>query len=85
MMMTGEPIVGAKYYQEVATKQAMDKAKIVDLNTTLRIPATEFKDCLRVQGENLLDNEKEFKIHAPGIGLIQDEDLLLVKSGFINN
>jgi len=84
MMMPGEPILGAKYYQEVAPKQAMDRARIVDINTTLRTPAGEFKGCLKVQEENPLDNEKEFKIHAPGIGLIQDEDLLLVKYGFVN-
>ena len=84
MMMPGEPIVGAAYYQEVAPKVAMDRAKIVDLNTTLKTPAGEFRGCLKVQEENPLDNEKEFKIHAPGIGLVQDEDLLLVKYGLIN-
>jgi len=84
MMMPGEPMLGAKYYQEVAPKQAMDRAKIVSLNTTLRTPAGEFKGCLKVQEENPLDNEKESKIHAPGIGLVQDEDLLLVKYGFVN-
>lgn len=84
MMMPGEPILGARYYQEVAPKQAMDRARIVDLNTTLRTPAGEFKGCLKVQKENPLDNEKEFKIHAPGIGLIQDEDLFLVRYEFVN-
>jgi hypothetical protein len=84
MMMPGEPVLGAKYYQEVAPKVAMDRAKIVDVNATLKTPAGEFKGCLKVQEENPLDKEKEFKIHAPGIGLIQDEDLLLVKHGFVN-
>jgi len=28
---------------------------------------------------------KEYKYHAPGIGLVKDEDLLLVKHGFIKN
>ncbi|MFH1321213.1 MAG: hypothetical protein ABII90_11265 [Bacteroidota bacterium] len=26
---------------------------------------------------------KEYKIHAPGIGLVKDEDLLLIKYGFV--
>ena len=43
----------------------MDRAEIVSLSTTLRTPAGEFKGCLKVQEENPLDNEKEFKIHAP--------------------
>jgi hypothetical protein len=84
MMMPGEPILGARYYQEVAPKVAMDRARIVDISTTLKTPAGKFEGCLKVQEENPLDDEKEFKIHAPGIGLIQDEDLLLVKYGFIN-
>lgn len=84
MMMPGEPILGARYYQEVAPKVAMDRARIVDISTTLKTPAGKFKGCLKVQEENPLDDEKEFKIHAPGIGLIQDEDLLLVKYGFVN-
>jgi hypothetical protein len=84
MLMPGEPILGARYYQEVAPEVAMDRATIVDLTTTLTTPAGEFKGCLKVQEENPLDKEKEFKIHAPGIGLIQDEDLLLVKYGDMN-
>jgi len=84
MMMPGEPILGAMYYQEVAPKVAMDRAKIVDVNATLKTPAGKFKGCLKIQEESPVDNEKEFKIHAPGIGLVQDEDLLLVKYGFVN-
>jgi len=84
MMMPGEPILGARYYQEVAPKVAMDRAQIVNVSTTLKTPAGKFKGCLKVQEENPLDNEKEFKIHAPGIGLVQDEDLLLVKYGSVN-
>ena len=84
MMMPGEPILGAMYYQEVAPRLAMDRAKIVDVNATLRTPAGEFRGCLKVQEENPLDHEKEFKIHAPGIGLVQDEDLLLVRCGSAN-
>ena len=84
MMMPGEPVLGAAYYQEVAPMKAMDRAKVVGVNVTLKTPAGEFKGCLKVHEENPLDNEKEFKIHAPGIGLVQDENLLLVKHGFIS-
>lgn len=83
MMMPGEAVLGAKYYQEVAPMVAMDRARIVDVNATLKSPAGEFKGCLKVNEENPLDKEKEFKIHAPEIGLVQDEDLLLVKYGFV--
>ena len=83
MMMPGEPMIGAGYYQEVAPQVALDRARIVDLNVSLETPAGFFRKCLKCREENPLDKEKEFKIHAPGIGLIQDEDLLLVKFGFV--
>jgi len=83
MMMPGDPVLGASYYQEVAPKVAMDRGTIVDVNASLETPAGTFTRCVKVQEENPLDKEKEFKIHAPGIGLIQDEDLLLVKHGFV--
>jgi hypothetical protein len=82
-MMPGDPLIGASYYQEVAPGVAMDRARIAAVDATLATPAGIFKGCLRVQEENPLDEEKEFKIHAPGIGLIQDEDLLLVKHVFV--
>ena len=82
MMMPGEPLLGARYYQEVAPQVAMDRAVVADVNAALKTPAGGFRGCLKIQEENPLDQEKEFKIHAPGIGLIQDEDLLLVKYGF---
>jgi hypothetical protein len=82
-MMPGEAIVGARYCQEVAPGVAMDRAELIKLDTTLATPAGTFKNCLKTQEENPLDGEKEFKIHAPGIGLVQDETLLLVKHGFV--
>jgi hypothetical protein len=82
LIMPGEPVVGARYYQEVAPGVAMDRAEVVDLTTEIETPAGEFEGCLRVREENPLDEEQEFKIHAPGIGLVRDEDLVLVEHGF---
>ena len=83
MMMPGEPLLGAAYYQEIAPGEAMDRARIAATNETLATPSGIYKGCLKVQEENPLDQEKEFKIHAPGIGLIQDENLLLLRHGFV--
>ena len=75
----GAPKVGAKYYQEFAPGVAMDRAEIVDVAATLKTPAGLFKNCLRTHESTGLDKkESEYKVYAPGIGLIQDEDLLLV-------
>lgn len=84
IMMPGEPLLGAAYYQEVAPGEAMDRGMVAAVDVKLKTPAGTFNNCLKIQEENPLDNEREFKIHAPGIGLIQDEDLLLVKHGFVD-
>ena len=79
LVAPGSPKVGAKYYQEFAPGVAMDRAQIVDVAATLQTPAGVFKNCLRTHESTGLDKkESEYKLYAPGIGLIQDEDLLLV-------
>ena len=44
----------------------------------MKTPAGTFKDCLRVEETSgIAPDEKGYKTYAPGVGLIQDEDLLL--------
>lgn len=83
LMMPGRPIVGMNYYQEIAPRVAMDRAEIVSLDATLKTKAGSFSNCLRtMEGTALNPLEREYKIYAPGIGLIQDESLLLTQYGF---
>lgn len=85
LMMPGEPKVGMKYYQEIAPRVAMDRAEIVSLTDTLETPAGTFSDSLRTrEGTALNPLEREYKTYAPGIGLIQDEGLLLTEHGFVS-
>ncbi|MDP4226930.1 MAG: hypothetical protein Q8910_11175 [Bacteroidota bacterium] len=84
LAMPGKAVIGAKYYQELAPKIAMDRAEIISLSETLKTPAGSFKNCLKTKESNALNPiEKEYKIYAPGIGLIKDESLLLIKYGFL--
>ena len=84
LIMPGSPAVGMRYYQEVAPGVAMDRAEVIGLDETLKTPAGTFEKCLKTQeGSALKPKEKEFKVYAPGIGLIQDAELLLTKHGFI--
>jgi len=85
LIMPGNPGVGMKYYQEIAPSVAMDRAEIFSLDDTLETPAGSFSKCLKTEEGTALDpKEKEIKIYAPGIGLIQDADLFLTEHGFIN-
>jgi hypothetical protein len=84
LIMSGDPKAGMKYYQEIAPDVALDRAEVVSLDETLDTPAGEFSNSLMTQeGTALNPNEKEFKTYAPGIGLIQEESLLLIEYGFI--
>ncbi|KPJ72117.1 MAG: hypothetical protein AMS14_08455 [Planctomycetes bacterium DG_20] len=79
IIMPGTILLGARHYQEIAPT-AMDRAEILSTDATLKTPAGTFKNCLRVEETSGLDpGEICYKTYAPGIGLIQDEDLLLTE------
>ncbi len=84
IVIPGECLLGARYYQEIAPGVAMDRAEIISLSETYKTPAGTFTGCLKTEETSGLNpKEKEHKHYAPGIGLIQDENLLLVKYGFV--
>ncbi|NIA30691.1 MAG: hypothetical protein GWP06_12365 [Actinobacteria bacterium] len=83
LMMPGSVLLGARYYQEVAPGIAMDRAEIVDTEAVLQTPAGNFKNCLKTEETTPMEADaQEYKIYAPGIGLIKDGNLLLTKHGF---
>ena len=84
-MMPGTIQLGYKYYQEIAPNIAMDRAEILNDNEMLETPADTFTKCLKVEETTPLEPDTiEYKIYAPGIGLIKDEELLLTHYGFID-
>jgi len=86
LIMPGKPKLKMKYYQEIAPKVAMDRAEIVSLDETCKTPAGTFSGCMKVKESSAIDAfAKEYKYHAPKIGLIRDEDLQLIKYGFIKD
>jgi hypothetical protein len=85
LIMPGDPRTGMKYYQEIAPEVAMDRAEVVSLNETLDTPAGTFSNSLKTrEGTALNLLEREYKIYAPGVGLIQDAQLLLTEYGFVD-
>lgn len=82
LMIPGRPEAGARFYQEIAPGVAMDRAEVVALDAALKTPAGEFKDCLRIAETNPLEGgSREYKIYAPGVGLVKDGRLVLVEYG----
>jgi len=79
IMMPGTILLGARHYQEISPN-AMDRAEILSDDVTLKTQAGTFKNCIRIEETSGLDpDEKCYKTYAPGVGLIQDEELVLTK------
>jgi hypothetical protein len=84
LMVPGQPMMKAKYHQEIAPGVAMDRAEVVSLTETIRTPAGEFKNCLKTEETTPLEpGVREFKYYARGVGLVQDGALKLVRYGRI--
>jgi hypothetical protein len=82
LMMPGVPLLKGRYYHEVAPKVALDRAEIVALGVSVKTPAGEFKNCMKVEETTPLEPKtKDHKLYAPGVGLVQDGKLKLIKHG----
>ena len=79
LMIPGKPVVGDRFQQEVAPKVAMDRSEVVAVTETFQTPAGTFKNCLRTRESSGLEGGSEEKLYAPGVGLIKDDKLLLVR------
>ena len=83
IIMLGSCFLGSRFYQEMAPGIAMDRAEIVSVSEEFETPAGKFSNVLKTQETTSLNaSESEYKLYAPGIGLIKDENLLLVTYGF---
>jgi len=79
IIMPGTILLGARHYQEISPN-AMDRAEILSDDVTMKTPAGTFRNCLRVEETSGLDaDDLCYKTYAPGVGLIQDDDLLLTR------
>jgi hypothetical protein len=84
IMMPGQTLIGSRYYQEIAPGIALDRAEIIDNNATITTPVDTFERCLVIRETNPVEpGALEYKYHAPGVGLIIDEKLLLIDFGWI--
>ena len=79
IIMPGTILLGSRHYQEIAPN-AQDRAEILRDDVTMTTPAGTFTNCIRIEETSGIDaNDRCHKTYAPGVGIIQDEDLVLVK------
>jgi hypothetical protein len=86
LMMPGLPLLGARWYEEYAPGVGQDRAEIVAMGVIVKTPAGVFKNCVKVVETNPLEpgSAKEFKYYAPGIGMVQEGQLKLVRYGKVD-
>jgi hypothetical protein len=82
LIMPGQPLNGARYYQEIAPGIALDRAEHLSNTETVETPAGTFENCLTVvETTELEPGAESFKAYARGIGLVQDGPVKLVRYG----
>ncbi len=82
LFVPGSPTVQKKYFREIVPGVSMSRAEIVSLTETCKTPAGTFANCMKVRETSAIDRKvNDFKYYAPGVGLVNGEDLRLVKYG----
>jgi hypothetical protein len=85
LMIPGLPLLGARYHEEVAPGVAMDRGEIVGMGGALQVPAGSFRNVIRIEETTPLESgQREYKLYAAGVGLLQDGTLKLVRQGMEN-
>jgi hypothetical protein len=78
VIVPGLPLLGARYFQEIAPGTALDRAEVMQLNTRARTPYGTFDGVLVTEETTPLEPDaRETKMYAPGVGLIVDAELRL--------
>ena len=91
LIMPGTPLKGARYFQEIAAAdEAVDRGEIVELGLDVEVDAGDFSGCIEIYDTNPSEaddggciGENDAKLYCPGVGLVQDQDLELVRYGFV--
>ena len=88
IIMPGTFLLGSRYFQELAAPVAADRGENTAMGLTVETDAGTFYDCVEVTDTNPLGDppvcdkdDGDVKVYCPGVGLVMDEDLELVKYG----
>ena len=80
VIMPGLPLIGARYFQEIAPEVALDRAEVLDVSATVRTPYRRFDRALLTRETTPLEpDDVAEKAYAPGIGLVVDAAARLVR------
>ncbi len=57
----------------------MDRAEVKSIDETVTVPAGKFEKCWHMHESSGLEKDTSVKMYAPGVGLIKDDEMDLVK------
>jgi hypothetical protein len=78
LIMPGRPDVGDQFYLEMAPG-AVERVEIADVAATLETPARHFRNLIHAREFDQLDGGTSEKWYAPGIGMVGDDRMRVVK------
>jgi hypothetical protein len=80
LFMPGDPRVGRRFYQEQAPGVGMDRIEIVSVSEKVQTPAGTFDKCVKTLETTPLEKGvHDYKWFAPGVGIVKDAEMVLVK------
>jgi hypothetical protein len=78
VMMPGSPMLGARFFQEIAPDVAMDRAEVIRKDAVVETDVGTFERCLEIKETTPIEpNSKDTKVHCPRIGIVIDGPLIL--------
>ena len=78
IIMPADPQPGLVFRMEVSPGAAEDAGRVLEVGSSTEVPAGTFAETLRLEEHDVLEDEREEKVFAKGIGILVDEDLELV-------
>ena len=79
LMIPAKPVVGQRFYQEIAPKVAMDRVEVVSIDEAVKTPAGIFEHCVHLRETTPLERDVSHKYYAPGVGIIKDDGFELTE------
>jgi hypothetical protein len=76
LLMPAHPKVGDKFRSEDVPHVTWEEDEVFSVSETATVPAGIFQNCVKIR-EKLSDGATEYKLYAPGVGRINDDELLL--------
>lgn len=83
IFMPGTFLLGSKYFQQQAEGLSMERGENVEMGLTVSTDAGTFENCVKVLETNTVESDAGTeKTHCPGVGLVGEDELKLIKHGF---